>query len=235
MSKNSLQAKLLLLVLAVTLTSIGVISYISISTIQNALEAKAFQQMVSIREVQKSALENQFNNYRKQIQTMAQSSYVIEAMKSFEMSYKSYPSELLNYESQITIQQRAKELRSYYTGDFSEEFINKNGRRTDRINEIFSQLSPEAIAFQHAFIADNPNPLGSKHLMDKPSHAERGEFAAFHAHYHPYFRNFLEKFGYYDIFLVEPENGKVVYSVFKELDFATSLVANCISALSRAK
>ena len=147
MSKNSLQAKLLILVLAVTLTSISVISYISISTIQNALESKAFQQMVSIREVQKSALENQFNNYRKQIQTMAQSNYVIEAMKSFDMSYKSYPSELLHYESQITIQQRAKELRSYYTGDFSEEFFNKNGRRTDRINEFFSRLSPEAIAF----------------------------------------------------------------------------------------
>ena len=224
MSKNSLQAKLLILVLAVTLTSISVISYISISTIQNALESKAFQQMVSIREVQKSALENQFNNYRKQIQTMAQSNYVIEAMKSFDMSYKSYPNELLHYESQITIQQRAKELRSYYTGDFSEEFINKNGRRTDRINEFFSRLSPEAIAFQHTFIADNPNPLGSKHLLNKPTHAERGEYAAFHAHYHPYFRNFLEKFGYYDIFLVEPENGKVVYSVFKELDFATSLV-----------
>ncbi|MGA1165303.1 MAG: hypothetical protein ACO3XK_08165, partial [bacterium] len=73
MTKNSLQAKLLILVLAVTLTSIVVISYISISTLQNALESKALQQMVSIREVQKSALENQFNNYRKQIQTMAQS------------------------------------------------------------------------------------------------------------------------------------------------------------------
>ena len=79
MTKNSLQAKLLILVLAVTLTSIIVISYISISTLQNALESKALQQMVSIREVQKSALENQFNNYRKQIQTMAQSNYVIEA------------------------------------------------------------------------------------------------------------------------------------------------------------
>ena len=72
MTKNSLQAKLLILVLAVTLTSIIVISYISISTLQNALESKALQQMVSIREVQKSALENQFNNYQKQIQTMAQ-------------------------------------------------------------------------------------------------------------------------------------------------------------------
>ena len=224
MSKNSLQAKLLILVLAVTLTSITVISYISISTIQNALESKAFQQMVSIREVQKTALENQFNNYRKQIQTMAQSDYVIEAMKSFDISYKSYSNELLQYESQITIQQRSKELRSFYTGDFSEEYNKRNGMRTERINEFFSRLSPEAIAFQHTFIADNKNPLGSKHLMDKPTHAEKVEYATSHAHYHPYFRNFLEKFGYYDIFLVEPENGRVVYSVFKELDFATSLI-----------
>ena len=202
MTNNSLQAKLLILVLAVTLTSIIVISYISISTLQNALESKALQQMVSIREVQKSALENQFNNYRKQIQTMAQSSYVIEAMMNFDQSFKSYPRELLQYEPQMTIQQRSKELRSYYTGDFSEEFQKRNGVSSDRVNEVFSRLSPEAIAFQHAFIADNPNPLGSKHLMDKPAQVERGEYAEFHANYHPYFRNFLEKFGYYDIFLV---------------------------------
>ncbi|MEC8258844.1 MAG: hypothetical protein VX032_00345, partial [SAR324 cluster bacterium] len=165
--------------LAVTLTSIIVISYISISTLQNALESKALQQMVSIREVQKSALENQFNNYRKQIQTMAQSSYVIEAMMNFDQSFKSYPRELLQYEPQMTIQQRSKELRSYYTGDFLEEFQKRNGVRTDRVNELFSRLSSEAIAFQHAFIADNPNPLGSKHLMDKPAHVKRGEYAEF--------------------------------------------------------
>ena len=174
MTKNTLQAKLLILVLAVTLTSIIVISYISISTLQNALESKALQQMVSIREVQKSALENQFNNYRKQIQTMAQSSYVIEAMRNFDQSFKSYPRELLQYEPQMTIQQRSKELRSYYTVDFLEQFQKRNGVRTDRVNEVFSRLSSEAIAFQHTFIADNPNPLGSKHLMDKPAHIERG-------------------------------------------------------------
>ena len=154
MTNNSLQAKLLILVLAVTLTSIIVISYISISTLQNALESKALQQMVSIREVQKSALENQFNNYRKQIQTMAQSSYVIEAMKSFDRSFESYPRELLQSEPEMTIQQRSKALRSYYTGDFSEEFQKRNGIRSDRINDAFSRLSPEAIAFQHTFIAD---------------------------------------------------------------------------------
>jgi methyl-accepting chemotaxis protein len=37
-------------------------------------------------------------------------------------------------------------------------------------------------------------------------------------------RNYLEKFGYYDIFLVDPETGDIVYSVFKELDYSTSLI-----------
>ena len=64
-----------------------------------------------------------------------------------------------------------------------------------RVNEVFSRWSSEAMAFQHAFIADNPNPLGSKHLMDKPAHVERGEYAEFHANYHPYFRNPLENLG----------------------------------------
>ena len=59
--------------------------------------------------------------------------------------------------------------------------------------------------------------------MDKPAHVEQGEYAGFHATIILTFVT-LEKFGYYDIFLVEPDNGRVVYSVFKELDYATSLV-----------
>jgi hypothetical protein len=36
-------------------------------------------------------------------------------------------------------------------------------------------------------------------------------------------RNFLEKFGYYDIFLIDATTGEMLYSVFKEVDFATNL------------
>ena len=36
--------------------------------------------------------------------------------------------------------------------------------------------------------------------------------------------DFLEKFGYYDIFLVDPETGDLVYTVFKELDYTTSMI-----------
>ena len=36
-------------------------------------------------------------------------------------------------------------------------------------------------------------------------------------------RSYLKKFGYYDIFLCDLASGDIVYSVFKELDFTTSL------------
>jgi methyl-accepting chemotaxis protein len=34
----------------------------------------------------------------------------------------------------------------------------------------------------------------------------------------------FQAFGYYDIFLVDIHNGNIVYSVFKELDYATSIM-----------
>ena len=220
----SIRFKILFLVLAVTLTSIVIISLVSISTIRDALNSKAMQQLVSIREIQKSALQNQFTTYRKQLLSMAQSRFAIEAMKDFRESFKTYPEEVSILEGAKDLRQKSRELRSYYDGPFGEEFLNRNGRKSEKINDIFNQLTPQAIRFQHSFIWDNPNPLGSKHLLNRPNQADQSDYARAHETYHPYFSSFLERFGYYDIFLVDPETGEIVYSVFKELDYATSLL-----------
>jgi len=74
-----------------------------------------------------------------------------------------------------------------------------------------------------AYIAENPNPLGQKHLLDA---AETGTgYDVVHARYHPWFRAFLTERGYYDIFLFNME-GDLVYTVFKEEDYATSFGTN---------
>ncbi len=73
---------------------------------------------------------------------------------------------------------------------------------------------------QNAYITRNPFDLGEKHKMDS---ADGGtSYDAAHAKYHPYFRTEMEANGYYDVFLVNTE-GDLVYSVFKEADFATNL------------
>ena len=63
--------------------------------------------------------------------------------------------------------------------------------------------------------------MGEKHLLDAAP--EETPYNAAHARYHPDFRLFLEQRGYYDIFLISKE-GDIIYSVFKELDYATNLV-----------
>lgn len=77
-----------------------------------------------------------------------------------------------------------------------------------------------AETLQKLYIHDNPNPLGQKENLDFAS--DGSTYSALHARYHPWFRTFLRQRGYYDIFLFDTD-GNLVYTVFKELDYATNL------------
>ncbi|MBB4301157.1 methyl-accepting chemotaxis protein [Rhodobium orientis] len=74
-------------------------------------------------------------------------------------------------------------------------------------------------ALQKAYIEDNPHPTGKKDELDS---AGTTPYDGVHAAYHPWFRKLLRARGYYDIFLFDTE-GNLVYTVFKELDYATNL------------
>ncbi|WP_157831816.1 methyl-accepting chemotaxis protein [Thalassospira marina] len=74
---------------------------------------------------------------------------------------------------------------------------------------------------QKLYITDNPNPMGEKHRLDQAK--DGSDWSVKHGFYHQYFRNLLEKRGYYDIFLFSPA-GDVIYTVFKEEDFATNVM-----------
>jgi signal transduction histidine kinase/CheY-like chemotaxis protein/methyl-accepting chemotaxis protein len=63
--------------------------------------------------------------------------------------------------------------------------------------------------------------------LNKPNlvNADDGStYSVAHAQYHSWFKEYLEVYGYYDIFLVEPHQGNILYTTAKENDFGTSLV-----------
>ena len=73
---------------------------------------------------------------------------------------------------------------------------------------------------QKAYIEDSPHPTGKKEELN---FAPTGTtYDQVHAQFHPYFRTFLRERGYYDIFLFDLD-GNLIYTVFKELDYATNL------------
>ncbi len=73
---------------------------------------------------------------------------------------------------------------------------------------------------QKLYIHDNPHPKGEKELLDDAG--DGSGYSGIHGIYHPWFRQFLEQRGYYDVFLFDPE-GNLIYTVIKEKDYATNL------------
>ena len=78
--------------------------------------------------------------------------------------------------------------------------------------------NPESF-LQKAYVTDNPNPVGKKHLLDRSS--QGSAYDDVHARYHPWFRQFQQDEGFYDVFLFDTD-GNLIYSVFKEADYATN-------------
>lgn len=71
--------------------------------------------------------------------------------------------------------------------------------------------------FQYSYISNNEKTNGMQ------ASSKVGTYNEVHETYHKAFQAFLERFGFYDIFIVNPNTGDVVYSVNKEIDYATNL------------
>jgi hypothetical protein len=79
------------------------------------------------------------------------------------------------------------------------------------------------LGLQVAYITLNPHPAGSKDILDVAPGDE--EYHAVHLQYHPTYRGILYDKNYYDIFMLDTE-GNCIYSVYKELDYATNFLPN---------
>jgi len=73
---------------------------------------------------------------------------------------------------------------------------------------------------QKLYINDNPHPTGAKEELDFAD--DGSSYSLSHKKYHPWFRHVLRQKSYYDIFIFSTD-GNLVYTVFKELDYATNL------------
>ncbi|MEM8811051.1 MAG: methyl-accepting chemotaxis protein [Pseudomonadota bacterium] len=73
---------------------------------------------------------------------------------------------------------------------------------------------------QAAYITENPHPTGQKDELNRAAADNR--YNELHGKYHPWLRGLLRKHGYYDVFIFDVA-GNLIYTVFKELDYATNL------------
>lgn len=216
----TIKPKLIAAFLLVGLVPFATMGFVALSISGSTIESQAFQKLTAVGEIKKNSIERYFATVRDQVLTMSEDRMIIDSMREFSSAFKSFRQE--NGLSDKKVTTMGRELETYYTSQFAPEYEKQNKGSKPAVESLFMTLHRDTIALQYHYIQANENPIGEKHKLDAAS--DKSTYSKVHAKYHPAIRSFLEKFGYYDIFLVDVDTGNIVYSVFKELDFATSLL-----------
>ncbi len=210
-----LRPKLIAAMLAAGLIPLMLASGISSYQTGQALEEETMRKLDSLVSVKRHAIEDYFKQIEHQAATLASDPGVKSALMEFKAAFGNLAAESA---SEVSTEQVASALTKQYTRVFGDEYHKQSGQSIDA-----TQFIPEdqnARLAQYFYIASNGHPLGQKDKLQALDNA--AVYHRVHAEFHPAFNDYQARFGYYDLFLIDTA-GNVVYSVFKEVDFASNL------------
>lgn len=195
----------------------------------DALVHEIQKNLISARDHRTEAIEDYFLTIRDQMIALSEDRIIVSSVIKMSDALASRTAEANTSDQRI--EEMRKELLDYYAEKFGAEYHTQFGKDFS-VDDKVAKLSPKTVEAQYAYIVNNPNGLGKKQLLNS---AGESEYDSLHNELHPMMSSFIERFGYYDLFLIEPTNGEIVYSVFKELDFATSLTSDHCRETNLAK
>jgi hypothetical protein len=186
-----------------------------------------FDQLLSITFAKKRNIEYYFDIIRNQIITFSEDKMILDAMRAFAAAFKTIDVNV----SEKKLAAMNHSIIEYY----KHEFIPRLNDNTNQIHQVEKYIPGEtkAAILQYHYISNNAHPTGQKSMLNDP--LDGSEYSKVHATYHPIIRSYLEKFGYYDIFLLDSITGELVYSVFKEVDYATNMITGLYSTTNFGK
>ncbi|MEL7314692.1 MAG: adenylate/guanylate cyclase domain-containing protein [Cyanobacteria bacterium J06559_3] len=208
----SIQSKLMLMFLFVSMSSISLIAYLGYSSGRSTLRQTIENTLIGIRTDKAYQIESYFEVIRAQTRTLSEDLMVVSAMQDFKQALP----EIAN--KKVSPTQRSQ-LRTYY----EEEFLPQLSASVDGnlSAETYLATSSSGSYLQYHYIANNPNPTGQKGELDDAG--DGSQYSAVHRQFHPRFQRIVDEFDYYDLFLIDAETGNIIYSVEKEVDYGTNL------------
>lgn len=203
--------------LTCVLSLIGLVPAIIIATIALLNSSKALSNdkssaLTAVAELKTSIISQYFSSAQSQLENLSRSSMARNALSDFSAGFEQYLNEAPFND--------VNQLNKYYRDEFGVKYLSETKESIDEV-ELVSSLSDISKALQTSYISSTPHPLGEKDKLK-----DNGSLTLYdrtHNLYHQDFSSYVSEFGYYDIFLVDAINHHVVYSVYKELDYATNL------------
>jgi methyl-accepting chemotaxis protein len=183
----------------------------------NTVNAQTQSELISIREARRQALIDEFNGRVSDVSALAAQRSTLEAFRAMRAGYATAARDL----SRLDPATSTAAMNEFVQQQFRPEYLRRNADAMPDLARAVAARDANSVALQAAFITSNPNPLGQKDKLVAP--AQDFAYGKAHALFHPGFERVQKLQSFYDLFLVDVETDNVVYTVFKELDFATNL------------
>jgi methyl-accepting chemotaxis protein len=208
-----LNVKLTTFTLAMSLGALGGLGIVEAVHVTKSAQERATDTMRAVMLERAQRVENEFTYLQNKFALFASDTLVTDAATAFIPAFDALPAE-----SKVTPKQASQGMTAYFDSEY-------RPRLTDagvpyRGSNTYLPANPAGQIAQAAYISSNPSPVGSKHEFEAAS--EETAYNTAHAEFHSSIRGYLDTFDAYDIFIVNP-TGDIVYSVFKEADYATNL------------
>ncbi|MGI3187447.1 response regulator [Nioella aestuarii] len=202
--------KLAAISIVISMAAVCVAAVLAGYSSNEALKRAAFERLTAVRELKAQQIESYFSQVENELRFIAADTSLRENLQQLRRGivYLQTSEELVTPEYQ-------DDLTQFYLEDFRERYEAETGTLAD--DAIIDSLLPG-------------DPLGiflQNRYMISPQQVNQVQFET---QYGSAFstldrslREFQERFGFYDVFLIEPNDGRIVYSVEREIDFGTSL------------
>jgi len=213
----TIKTKLLSVVVVVIITMSTIITLVSISKSHDAIQNSTFDKLNSVEVAKHGEVKSYLNYLGGLLTSLAEQQGTQEAFISFNDGFYK-----LNMELNLNI----KKIKSSIESNFETEYLNSVNYDIpfSEQRKAISKYLPtniNALIAQYIFIVDNPKKLGEKNNLIYNQKYDTTYMQA-HKKYHSSFDSILNAYNLYDIFMVNLK-GDLIYTDFKEKDFATNL------------
>lgn len=208
--RASLRTRFQAIFVGLALAAIGLTIWIASVGASAALREATWDRLAASRHTRQHALERYIDDLASHVVALSTSETTLLALRELREAWP----QIAETGDETTTH---RELVDFY----ERTFANRVATRLPT-SELLSQWlpsDPRVRTLQHQVIAASPHPVGAKDLLLETD----GAWGAAHARHHPTFHRYQTAFGFYDIFLISVPEGRVLYTVMKEVDLGADL------------
>lgn len=196
----------------VGLIPLCIVLALSIVTLNQTYYEQAFRKLSLVRDIKKSSVQSYFNHIEKQVIVIANDSRILDSIRQMVDVFDDF-----EHRSQASFEAHKKNVLGYYEREFLPKFTNLQYMPSPQIDHLIVGLAPISYVLQSLYTTNGK-------LSYQGNDPRISSYMNSHDSLHPVMELYQKSFNFYDIYLVDAKTGMVIYSVAKQIDFATNLL-----------